>query len=199
MPLCGWWVLITSHHPVKFSSNRTYVNKYLTKFIYQVTSRNYLIEGMCDFVFWHATPNYKLSVNFDNHRSRESKFITFFIWLVTLYDHVINRLCDFVDNRPVLEPTTLASLAVIGPAKVFHLPCDLTWSRDQSVKRLNGWRPVINLFFVKFGSHRTHGSGDISCFIFHVNSCLATWSLSLTHQSAKCDCHKSCGSADMIY
>ena len=148
-----------------------------------------------------------LSVNFDSHRSRESKFITFFIWLVTLYDHVINRLCDFVDNRPVLEPTTLASLAVIGPAKVFHLPCDLTWSRDQSVKRLNGWRPVINLFFVKFGSRRIHGSGDISCFIFHVNSCLATWlqdhvtlwSLSLTHQSAKCDCHKSCGSADMIY
>ena len=54
----------------------------------------------------------------DSDRSRENEFITFFICHVTLYDHVINRLCDLIDNRAVLEPTTLSSLLAIGPAEV---------------------------------------------------------------------------------
>ena len=37
---------------------------------------------------------------------------------MTLWDHVINRLCDFVDDKPVLEPTTLSSLVAIGLAEV---------------------------------------------------------------------------------
>ena len=37
---------------------------------------------------------------------------------------------------------------------------------------LNGWWPfTINLQFIKFGSHRSRGSGDISFFISHVSSC----------------------------
>ena len=48
----------------------------------------------------------------------------------------------------------------------------ITWSRDQSIKRLNGWWPfTINLHLVNFASHSPRGSGDISFFISHVTSC----------------------------
>ena len=48
----------------------------------------------------------------------------------------------------------------------------ITWSRNQSVKSLNGWWPfTINLHLVKFGSHGPRGSGDILFFISHVTSC----------------------------
>ena len=48
----------------------------------------------------------------------------------------------------------------------------ITWSRDQSVKRLSGWWPfTINLHLVKFGSHGPRGSGDVSFFISYVTSC----------------------------
>ena len=48
----------------------------------------------------------------------------------------------------------------------------ITWSRVQSVKRLNGWWSfIINPFLSKFGSHSLRGSGDISFFICHVTSC----------------------------
>ena len=48
----------------------------------------------------------------------------------------------------------------------------ITWSRDQSIKRLNGWWPfTINLYLVNFASHSPRGSGDISFFISHVTSC----------------------------
>ena len=45
----------------------------------------------------------------------------------------------------------------------------ITWSRDQSIKRLNGWWPfTINIHLVNFGSHRPRRHGDISLFISHV-------------------------------
>ena len=48
----------------------------------------------------------------------------------------------------------------------------ITWSHDQSIKRLNGWWPfAINLHLVNFASHSPRGSGDISFFISHVTSC----------------------------
>ena len=48
----------------------------------------------------------------------------------------------------------------------------ITWSRAQSVKRLDGWWSfIINLYLSKFGSHSLRGSGDISLFICHVTSC----------------------------
>ena len=57
----------------------------------------------------------------------------------------------------------------------------ITWSHDQSVKRLNRWWPfTINLHLVKFGSHRSRGGGDIPFFISHVTSCghvVIGWSL----------------------
>ena len=109
------------------------------------------------------------SVKFDSHRSRENEFITFLICYTTLCDHVINRFCDFVDNRSPLEPTTLSSLVAIGLAEVeiitFFISHVITWLRAQRVKRLDEWLPfTINLYFSKFGSHRSRGSEDISFF-----------------------------------
>ena len=57
--ICEWWLLITSHHPVKFSSNKPRGSKYTTKFICRVNSRNRVIEGMFGFVVGHVTPNHK--------------------------------------------------------------------------------------------------------------------------------------------
>ena len=45
-PLWEWWLLITSHHPVKFSNNRPRGNKDITKLIYHVNSCNHVIKGM---------------------------------------------------------------------------------------------------------------------------------------------------------
>ena len=114
------------------------------------------------------------SIKFDSHRSREDEFVTF-ICFMSLRDHVINRLCGFVDNRLVLEPTTRSTLVAIGLAEVeiyrFYQHV-ITWSGAQSAKRHNGWRSfTVNLYLVKFGSHRPRGSGDISFFIYHVISC----------------------------
>ena len=48
----------------------------------------------------------------------------------------------------------------------------ITWSHDQSIRRLNGWWPfTINLHLVNFASHSPRGSGDISFFVSHVTSC----------------------------
>ena len=57
----------------------------------------------------------------------------------------------------------------------------ITWSRNQSVKWLDGWWPfTINLHHDRCGSHRPRRSGDISFFISHVTSCghvIIGWSL----------------------
>ena len=115
------------------------------------------------------------SATFDSDRSRESEFITFFICHVTLYDHVINRLCDLIDNRPPLEPTTLASFhshRSRGSWDITFSICHvITWLRDQSIKSLNGWWPfTIKIHLVNFGRHRPRRHGDISLFISHVTS-----------------------------
>ena len=47
----------------------------------------------------------------------------------------------------------------------------ITWSRYQSIERLNGcWPFTINTHLVNFGSHRPCRRGVISLFISHVNS-----------------------------
>ena len=47
----------------------------------------------------------------------------------------------------------------------------ITWSRAQSVKRLDGWWSfIINAYLSKFGSHNLRRSGYISVFC-HVTSC----------------------------
>ena len=85
---------------------------------------------------------------------------------------MINRLCDFVDNNPPLEPTNL-SHSFRGRRNIpVFISQVITWSRGQSVKRLDGWWSfIINLYLSKFGSHSLRGSGDISFFICHVTSC----------------------------
>ena len=89
------------------------------KFICRVTSRNRMVTGICDFAVRHVPLIISHpSVRFDSHRLCENEFITFFVCYMTLCDHVINRLCDFVDNRPVLEPTTLSIFVAIGLAEV---------------------------------------------------------------------------------
>ena len=89
------------------------------KFICHVTSRNRMVRVICDFAVRHMTPNHKHPfVKFDGYRSREKEFIAFLICYITLCNHDINRLFDFIDNRPVLEPTSLSSLLGIGLAKV---------------------------------------------------------------------------------
>ena len=37
---------------------------------------------------------------------------------MTLCDHVINRLCDCLDNKPILEPTTLSDFLAMVLAEV---------------------------------------------------------------------------------
>ena len=55
---------------------------------------------------------------------------------------------------------------------MFFISHVITWSRAQSIKRLDGrWPFTINLYLVKFGNHRSRGSGDISLFICHLTSC----------------------------
>ena len=112
------------------------------------------------------------SVNIDSHRSRENEFITIFIYYMTLCNHVINRLCDFVDNNPPLEPTNL-SHSFRGSRNIpVFISQVITWSRGQSVKRLDGWWSfIINLYLSKVGSHSFRGRGDISFFICRVTSC----------------------------
>ena len=120
--LCEWWLLVTSHYPVKFSSSRLHGNKNITKLICHVYwpnrknmwSKAYvaLWLGMWLLIISHR------SVNFDSDRSRESEFETFSICHVTLCDHAINRLSDLMDNKHALEPTTLSSFAAIGLQKV---------------------------------------------------------------------------------
>ena len=54
----------------------------------------------------------------------------------------------------------------------FFISHMITWSRVQSVKRLNGWSSfIINLYLSKFGSHSLPGSGDILLFICYMTSC----------------------------
>ena len=78
-----------------------------------------MVRGIYDVVFRHVNPNHSYpSVKFDSHRSRENEFITLFICYMTLYNHAIDKLCDFVDNRPVLELTSLSSLVAIRLAEV---------------------------------------------------------------------------------
>ena len=70
----------------------------------------------------------------------------------------------------------------------------ITWSRDHSIKILNGWwHFTVNIHLVKFGRHRPRGSGEISFLIRRVNSCghviaghmtLWLWSLSLDRQQS---------------
>ena len=57
------------------------------------------------------------SVKFDYDRSRESEFKTF-LFAMWLCDHVINKFCDLMDDKPVLEPTTLPRLVAIGLAEI---------------------------------------------------------------------------------
>ena len=57
--LCEWWLLTTSHHPVKFSSNKPRGSKNITKFICYMNSRNKVTIGICGFVVGHVTPNHK--------------------------------------------------------------------------------------------------------------------------------------------
>ena len=103
------------------------------------------------------------SVKFGSYRSRESNFITFFICHVTLYDYVMNRLSDLMyvkfDSHSSCRSWDI----------MFSICHVITWSHDQSIKRLNGWWPfTINLHLVNFSSHRLCGSGDISYFFSHV-------------------------------
>ena len=98
------------------------------KIICHVTSRNRMVRGICDFVVWHVTPNYKSpfcqvlylsTLPMFSHKSREKEFMAFLICYMILCDHVILfDLCDFVDNKPALDPTTLSGLVAIGPAEV---------------------------------------------------------------------------------
>ena len=107
------------------------------------------------------------SVKFYSDRSPESKFKTFFICHVTLCDHVINRLCGLMDNK-----SALGSHGSCRSRDITFFICHMiTWSCDQSIKRLNGqWPFTINLHFLKFGSHGPRGSGEKSLFISHVTS-----------------------------
>ena len=143
-----WWLLITSHHPVNFSSNRPHGSKDITKFICHVNSRNHVIEGNVALWLdmWLLIISHP-SVKFDSDRSRESEFKTFFICHVTLCDHVINRLCDLMDNNPALEPTTVkfGSHRSRGSWDITFFICHvITWSRDQSVKRTQ-W--MVDLYY----------------------------------------------------
>ena len=94
---------------------------------------------------------------------------------MTLYDHVINRLCDLIGNRPALElnhSVKFGSHRYRRSWVTFPICHVITWLRDQSIKRLNGWWPfTINLHLVKFGSHRPRRSGKYIVFISHVTSC----------------------------
>ena len=54
-----WWLLITSHHPVKSSSNRLRGSKDVTIFICHVNSRNHVIQKICSFLVGHMTLNHK--------------------------------------------------------------------------------------------------------------------------------------------
>ena len=49
----------TNQHSVNFSGNRPRKNKYIMKFICDVTPHNRLVRGICDFVVGHVTPNHK--------------------------------------------------------------------------------------------------------------------------------------------
>ena len=89
-------------------------SKNTTILIYHVTSRNHVIEEICDFVVRHMTSNHKPCKNTGHLKVN----LWPFPFDVSLCDHVINRLCDLVDNRLALEPTTLSGLVIMCLAEV---------------------------------------------------------------------------------
>ena len=111
------------------------------------------------------------SVKFDSHMSRENEFKTFFICYMTLCEH---------------QSTGYVTLWIIGRHSVkffshrssrsrnvtFFISLVITWSRAQSVKRLDGWWSfIINLYLFKFGSHSPEANRVILFFICHMTSC----------------------------
>ena len=89
---------------------------------------------------------------------------------------------------------------------ISHVITLITRSKPQKTDRW--WSFIINLYISKIGSHNLWGSGDYIVFYlsrdsmspcdFRVMRIGWVWSLSFTHQSAKCGGHKSRGSGSIL-
>ena len=106
---------------------------------------------------WLLTLSHTLVCRVTSYDDVTSDYVTW--WIIA---HIITHHCvQFASHRSH------------GSWDTKYFTCHvINCSRDQSIKRLNGWWSLtINTHLVHFGNHRPRRSEDLSFFICHVNSC----------------------------
>ena len=126
---CGRWPLIMNHHTVKFSGYRSSVSGNITFLICQVTSRDDVIERICDFAVCGLL---SYPAKFGSHRSlflvmppHVTTWSTRYVTLCIIALHQKPPACQFCSLRPRRKEEITFF--------IFHV---ITWPRDQRVRWL---------------------------------------------------------------